>query len=85
MRTEMEVERNGLTTYEPIFLEARPTPVKGEDIERAYHTTNEFEKASFDAAVKSFDAKLNSLSKDCKNKIDSKALKNYEFVKKLVK
>ena len=42
-------------------------------------------KASFDAAVKSFDAKLNSLSSDCKKKIDSKVLKDYDFVKKLVK
>ena len=42
-------------------------------------------KASFDATVKSFDAKLNGLSADCKKKIDSKLLKNYEFVKKLIK
>ena len=42
-------------------------------------------KASFDAAVKSFDAKLNALSSDCKKKIDSKVLKDYDFVKKLVK
>lgn len=42
-------------------------------------------KASFDSTVKSFDARLNSLSADCKKKIDSKTLKNYEFVKKLIK
>ena len=42
-------------------------------------------KASFDATVKSFDAKLNALSSECKKKIDSKVLKNYEFVKKLIK
>ena len=42
-------------------------------------------KASFDAAVKSFDAKLNALSSDCKKKIDSKMLKDYDFVKRLVK
>lgn len=42
-------------------------------------------KASFDAAVKSFDAKLNALSSDCKKKIDSKVLKDYDFVKRLVK
>ena len=39
-------------------------------------------KASFDAAVKSFDAKL---TPDCKKKLDAKLLKNYEFVKKLIK
>ena len=39
-------------------------------------------KASFDATVKSFDAKLNQA--DCKN-LDPKLLKNYEFVKKLIK
>ncbi len=42
-------------------------------------------KASFDAAVKSFDTKLNALSSDCKKKIESKVLKDYDFVKKLVK
>ena len=42
-------------------------------------------KASFDATVKSFDAKLNSLSPDCKKKIEAKTLKDYEFVKKLIK
>ena len=41
-RTEMEMERNGLITYETIFLESRPTPVKGEDVDRAVPTTNEF-------------------------------------------
>lgn len=40
-------------------------------------------KASFDATVKSFDAKLNQA--DCKKKLDAKLLKNYEFVKKLIK
>ena len=39
-------------------------------------------KASFDATVKSFDAKLKQA--DCKN-LDSKLLKNYEFVKSLIK
>ena len=39
-------------------------------------------KASFDATIKSFDAKLNQ--SDCKN-LDSKLLKNYEFVKALIK
>ena len=39
-------------------------------------------KASFDAIVKSFDAKLNEA--DCR-KLDPKLLKNYEFVKKLIK
>jgi hypothetical protein len=42
-------------------------------------------KAAFDAAVKKFDGKLNSLPSGCKNKLDQKLLKNYEFVKKLVK
>ena len=42
-------------------------------------------KAAFDAAVKRFDDKLNSLPAGCKNKLDQKLLKNYEFVKKLVK
>lgn len=42
-------------------------------------------KAKFDATVKSFDAKLNGLSADCKSKIDSNTLKNYGFVKKLIK
>ena len=42
-------------------------------------------KASFDATVKSFDAKLNSLPNNCKGKLDAKLLKNYEFVKKLIK
>lgn len=42
-------------------------------------------KAAFDAAVKKFDDKLNSLPSGCKGKLDQKLLKNYEFVKKLVK
>ncbi|MBR4148012.1 MAG: hypothetical protein IKU00_09050 [Bacteroidales bacterium] len=42
-------------------------------------------KAAFDAAVKRFDDKLNSLPAGCKNKLDQKLIKNYEFVKKLVK
>ena len=42
-------------------------------------------KAAFDAAVKSFDDKLNNLPAGCKGKLDAKLLKNYEFVKKLVK
>lgn len=42
-------------------------------------------KAEFDAIVKSFDNKLNSLPSGCKGKLDAKLLKNYEFVKKLVK
>ena len=42
-------------------------------------------KAAFDAAVKKFDDKLNSLPSGCRGKLDQKLLKNYEFVKKLVK
>ena len=42
-------------------------------------------KAAFDAAVQRFDAKLNDLPAGCKGKLDAKLLKNYEFVKKLVK
>lgn len=42
-------------------------------------------KAAFDAAVQRFDAKLNDLPSGCKAKLDAKLLKNYEFVKKLVK
>ena len=42
-------------------------------------------KAAFEAAVKAFDDKLNSLPSGCKDKLDAKLLKNYEFVKKLVK
>lgn len=42
-------------------------------------------KASFEATVKNFDAKLNGLPSGCKSKLDSKLLKNYEFVKKLIK
>lgn len=42
-------------------------------------------KAAFDAAVKAFDAKLNGLPSGCKSKLDAKLLKNYEFVKKLIK
>lgn len=42
-------------------------------------------KASFNAAVKSFDAKLNGLSKECKNRIDAKTLKDYDLVKRIIK
>lgn len=42
-------------------------------------------KALFDSTVKSFESKLNGLSSDCKKNLDSKLLKNYEFVKKLIK
>lgn len=42
-------------------------------------------KAAFQSAVSAFDAKLNGLPSGCKAKLDSKLLKNYEFVKKLVK
>lgn len=42
-------------------------------------------KAAFEAEVKRFDNKLNSLPSGCKGKLDSKLLKDYEFVKKLVK
>jgi len=42
-------------------------------------------KAAFEAAVQKFDGKLNDLPSDCRNKLDAKLLKNYEFVKKLVK
>lgn len=42
-------------------------------------------KAAFDATVQRFDAKLNDLPANCKKQLDSKLLKNYEFVKKLVK
>ena len=42
-------------------------------------------KATFDASVQKFDAKLNDLPSGCKGKLDAKLLKNYEFVKKLIK
>ncbi len=42
-------------------------------------------KSAFDSTVKSFDAKLNDLPNNCKSKLDAKLLKNYEFVKKLIK
>lgn len=42
-------------------------------------------KAAFEAEVKRFDNKLNSLPSGCKDKLDKKLLKDYEFVKKLVK
>ena len=42
-------------------------------------------KAAFDGVVKNLDDKLNNLPSGCKAKLDSKLLKNYEFVKKLVK
>ncbi len=42
IRTEIENERsNGQIDYQTIFLEAQPTPVKGEDIERAFATSDE--------------------------------------------
>lgn len=42
-------------------------------------------KAAFEAEVKRFDNKLNGLPSGCKEKLDKKLLKDYEFVKKLVK
>ena len=43
LRTEIENERSdGSVIYTPVFLEAIPTPVKGEDIERAFPTTDEY-------------------------------------------
>ena len=42
-------------------------------------------KAAFQAAVKAFDDKLNSLPSGCKDKLDKKLLSSYDFVKKLVK
>lgn len=42
-------------------------------------------KAAFEAEVKKFDAKLGDLPSGCKEKLDKKLLKNYEFVKKLIK
>ncbi|MBQ7650264.1 MAG: hypothetical protein IJS15_04850, partial [Victivallales bacterium] len=43
IRTEIETElANGSVSYTPVFLEAEPTPVKGEDVERAFPTTDEF-------------------------------------------
>lgn len=42
-------------------------------------------KATFESTYKSFDDKLNNLPAGCKAKLDAKLLKNYEFVKKLVK
>ena len=42
-------------------------------------------KAAFESEVKKFDAKLNELPSGCKDKLDKKLLKNYEFVKKLIK
>lgn len=42
-------------------------------------------KSSFDATVQDFDTKLEDLPSGCKSKLDSKLLKNYEFVKKLIK
>jgi len=47
--------------------------------------TKKEKKAAFEAAVKAFDAKLNSLPAGCKDKLNAKQLKNYEFVKKLIK
>lgn len=42
-------------------------------------------KNAFESVVNAFDDKLNSLPNGCKSKLDAKLLKNYEFVKKLVK
>ena len=42
-------------------------------------------KAAFMSTYQSFDDKLNNLPSGCKAKLDAKLLKNYEFVKKLVK
>ena len=42
-------------------------------------------KATFDSTIQNFDAKLNNLPSGCKGKLDAKLLKNYEFVKKLIK
>lgn len=43
IRTEIENERpDGSVTYTPVFLEADPTPVLGEDIERAFPTTDQY-------------------------------------------
>ena len=42
-------------------------------------------KNAFNAAVKAFDAKLNSLPADCKAKLNAKQMKKYEQAKKLMK
>ena len=43
IRSEIEHEKNdGSVTYTTIFLEEKPTAAKGEDIERAFPTTDEF-------------------------------------------
>ena len=42
-------------------------------------------KAAFESTYQRFDEKLNELPAGCKAKLDAKLLKNYEFVKKLVK
>ncbi|MBQ6473347.1 MAG: protein translocase subunit SecD [Victivallales bacterium] len=43
LRTEIETElADGSVRYEPVFLEAEPTAVSGEDVERAFPATNEF-------------------------------------------
>lgn len=42
-------------------------------------------KNAFNATVKAFDAKLNSLPADCKAKLNAKQLKKYEQAKKLMK
>lgn len=47
--------------------------------------TKKEKKAAFDATIKAFDAKLNSLPKGCKDKLNSKQLKKYEQAKKLIK
>lgn len=47
--------------------------------------TKKEKKAAFDAIVKAFDAKLNSLPAGCKDKLNAKQLKKYEQAKKLIK
>ena len=47
--------------------------------------TKKEKKAAFDAVVKAFDAKLNSLPAGCKDKLNAKQLKKYEQAKKLIK
>ncbi len=42
-------------------------------------------KDEFDTKVKSVEAMLNALPKSCRNKLDAKIVRNYEFVKKLFK
>ncbi len=42
-------------------------------------------KDEFDNKVKSTDAMLNALPRSCRNKLDAKIIRNYDFVKKLFK